>query len=373
MNKSARLFRLFGIDVRIHFSWWFVFILMSWSLATSYFPQIYPGFTTNMYWGFGIVSALLLFISVLLHELSHSLVARAKKIKVESITLFFFGGVAGITKEDIKPSTEFFMAIAGPLFSFFLAGTFYLISLWNVHLLVTPVVSYLAQLNLVLAIFNLIPGFPLDGGRAFRALLYGYYKDLRKATKIASSVGKFFAAVLIILGFFSLFSGVGNGLWFILLGGFLYFIAGMSYEQVVIRQSLVDIMVKDLVVKRVSFVDGNIFVADFLRDYAYSEEESFLVKCDDFFGVFDIRTLPQSYSLSGVLRLKQVAVPLEKIKTISLKENAYDAFHLFSASLSNFIPVMEKGKFMGIVTRRKVMSCLLWKARFGAGSLKKNV
>ncbi len=185
---------------------------MSWSLATSYFPQFYPGFTTNIYWSWGIVSALLLFVSVLLHEFSHSLVAISKKIKVESITLFFFGGVAGITKEDIKPSTEFFMAIAGPLFSFFLAGVFYLIALWDVYLLVTPVVSYLAQLNLILGIFNLIPGYPLDGGRAFRAILYGYYKDLRKATKIAASVGKFFAAVLIVLGFFSLFNGIGNGL-----------------------------------------------------------------------------------------------------------------------------------------------------------------
>ena len=232
MRGAHTLFRIFGIDIRLHFSWWFIFILLTWSLSTSFFPQFFPGQTQMMYWTMGILSSLLLFISVLLHELSHSLVAMAKNIKVESITLFFFGGVAGIEKEDMEPSAEFMMAIAGPLFSLLLAGIFYFINTHNGNILLSAITSYLYQLNFVLAVFNLVPGFPLDGGRAFRAILFAYYKDLKKATRIAAAGGKVVAGLLIVLGLFGMVTGTGGGLWFILLGVFLYFLAGMSYEQI---------------------------------------------------------------------------------------------------------------------------------------------
>src|SRR3989344_6139528 len=174
MDRSTKIARLFGINIYLHYSWWIIFVLLAWSLATQYFPQFYPEFSPKTNWSIGILSALLLFVSVLLHELSHSLVARIYKIKVDSITLFFFGGVAGIDREDLKPRSEFFMAIAGPLFSFLLAGLFYLLYRLDGNSLLTAVSAYLYQLNLVLGLFNLVPGFPLDGGRAFRALLYGY-------------------------------------------------------------------------------------------------------------------------------------------------------------------------------------------------------
>src|SRR3989344_9166943 len=233
-RNVMKLGKVFGITVQLHVSWWFVLVLLSWSLATTYFPQYYAG--TQMSWLMGILAAVLLFVSVLLHELSHSLVARAKKIKVETITLFFFGGVAGIRDEEMKPSTEFLMAIAGPLFSLVLAGFFFLLS--GLHQWWTPLASYLYQLNLILAVFNLIPGFLLDGGRAFRALLYGYYNDILKATRIAAMVGKIFAGLLMGVGFLGLLTGTGQGLWFIFLGGFLYFLAGASYSQVRVREAL---------------------------------------------------------------------------------------------------------------------------------------
>src|SRR3989344_4445971 len=200
MRGAMKLFRIFGIDVQLHFSWWFVFALLAWSLSSSFFPQYFPGFENKTYWFMGIISVLLLFLSVLLHELSHSLVAKAKKIKVDSITLFFFGGVASIDDEDIKPSAEFLMSIAGPLFSLLLFGIFYLIYSLNGNIFWTAITFYLYQLNLILAIFNLVPGYPLDGGRAFRAILHAYYKDLSKATRIAARGGKLFAAVLIFMG-----------------------------------------------------------------------------------------------------------------------------------------------------------------------------
>src|SRR3990167_1085865 len=205
MNGTTTIFRVSGIEVRIHYSWWIIFVLLSWSLATAFFPLHFPGLTKIEYGGMGIISALLLFCSVLLHELSHSLVAKAKKIQVKSITLFFFGGVAGITKEDMKPSSEFQMAIAGPLFSLLLGTVFYFIYKLDVNGFWTAITFYLYQLNFTLGIFNLIPGFPLDGGRAFRAILYAYFKDLTKATRIAAGVGKLFAVVLIMLGIVGLF------------------------------------------------------------------------------------------------------------------------------------------------------------------------
>ena len=193
MNNSMKIFRVFGIDIKLHFTWWFVFALIAWSLSSAFFPHYFPDQTQTMYWSMGITASLLLFVSVLLHELSHSLVARAKNIKVESITLFFFGGVAGITKEDMKPSSEFLMAIAGPLFSLVLAGIFFVIWKINGNVFWTAITYYLWQLNLILALFNLVPAFPLDGGRAFRAILRAYFKDLKKATRIAVIGGKLFA------------------------------------------------------------------------------------------------------------------------------------------------------------------------------------
>src|SRR3989344_4695935 len=146
MKEGIRIFTIFGIDVKLHYSWWFIFILLTWSLATSFFPIYFPGSTARTYWLMSVIASLLLFLSVLLHELSHSLVARAKKITVRSITLFFFGGVAGIDSEDMKPSSEFLMAIAGPLFSLLLAGIFYVIYISTGNGIVTAITFYLYQL-----------------------------------------------------------------------------------------------------------------------------------------------------------------------------------------------------------------------------------
>ncbi len=145
MVKTLKIMKIFGIDVRLHYSWWFIFLLLTWSLATTYFPEFYKDASTLTYWLMGLSAAVLLFLSVLLHELSHSLVARARNIKVESITLFFFGGVAGITKEDMKPSSEFLMAIAGPLFSLVLGIIFLLINLSNGNGIISAITQYLYQ------------------------------------------------------------------------------------------------------------------------------------------------------------------------------------------------------------------------------------
>lgn len=366
MKSSATLFRLFGIDIKLHFSWWFILILLSWSLSGTYFPQILPGMNVFLYWAMGIAAALLLFISVLLHELSHSLVAQAKRIKVESITLFFFGGVAGISDEDMKPSVELQMALAGPIFSLFLGAIFYTITAFNINSIITAITSYLSQLNFTLAIFNLIPGFPLDGGRALRAILYWHYKDLRKATYIASMGGKFLAGVLIFLGIFGMVGGAGNGLWFILLGGFLYFLAGMSYEQVLIKQILSQIPVSQIFTSRFIALPAQMKFADFVRKYSSVEQDTFVVKGRKFRGILDIHRVDvMPVSLQKITSLEKVAIPLSPIRTLMLKDTAYTAFKYFNEYNVGLLPVMEKGKVRGVVARKAVMNRLVWGMKCG--------
>lgn len=365
MKPSPTLFRLFGINIKLHFSWWFIFILLAWSLSGSYFPEVLPEYTVITYWIMGIIAAVLLFLSVLLHELSHSLVAKAKKIKVESITLFFFGGVAGISDEDMKPSVELQMALAGPFFSLFLGGIFYAITALNGNVIITAITSYLSQLNFTLAIFNLLPGFPLDGGRAFRAILYWHYKDLRKATYIASMGGKFLAGVLVFLGIFGMVSGAGNGLWFILLGGFLYFLAGMSYEQVIIKQVLSAVPVSKIMNKKFPVLPAEMKFADFVRKYSSAEQDAFVVKSKNFVGILDIQQVGVPAPLRDVTSLEQVAITLSSIKTLTSKDTAYTAFKYFNEYNLGILPVMEKGKMKGVVTRRAVMQRLVWGMKYG--------
>lgn len=365
MKGSTKLFSIFGIDIKLHFSWWFIFLLLAWSLSTAFFPHFFPDYSTKEYWFMGITASVLLFISVLLHELSHSLVAKAKKIKVDSITLFFFGGVAGIKKEDMKPSSEFLMAIAGPLFSLFLSGTFFLIYFLTNNGIMSAITFYLYQLNLILAIFNLLPGFPLDGGRAFRAILYWYYGDLKKATKIAVIGGKLVAGFLIVLGILGLFSGAGPGLWFILLGGFLYLIAGVSYDQVIVKDVLGKIKVKELLTKNVKPLNANLSFTEFVKKYANSGEESFLIKSSKFMGVLDlkrIKRLPKK--LDKNVKLHHLAISLKKIKTVKSSDNVYTAFKKISSQNMDFLPVLDKGKLKGVLSRKILMSRLMWELKF---------
>ncbi|NQV91392.1 site-2 protease family protein [Candidatus Woesearchaeota archaeon] len=358
MAHSMKVLRLFGIDIQLHYSWWFIFLLLTWSLATAYFPEFYKDASTTTYWLMGLSAAFLLFLSVLLHELSHALVARAKNIKVESITLFFFGGVAGITKEDMKPSSEFLMAIAGPLFSLLLGVIFFLIHTFNGNGIVSAITLYLYQLNFILAAFNLVPGYPLDGGRAFRAILYAYYKDLRKATKIASTVGKIFAAFLIIMGVIGIFSNQGGGLWFILIGGFLYFIAGVSYQQVLVRQILSKIKVSKLMNKKFKTLSPSMKLEAFIK--SNPEEETYIVQGKGFKGLLNLESLQSlPITLKEVVTLEQISRPFSQIKTLSPKETAYTAFRKIALQQLSAIPVVEKGKVVGIVTSKAIQNQLV--------------
>ena len=379
MRGATKIFRIAGIDILIHYSWWLVFILLTASLATSFFPGLCSGQLMErisisgctglpkvQYWLMGAAAALLLFVSVLLHELSHSMIAKLRKIKVESITLFFFGGVAGIESEDLTPGSEFLMAIAGPLFSLILAGMFYLIFIFNGNNVWTAITFYLYQLNLVLAIFNLVPGYPLDGGRAFRAILHYYYGDLKKATRIAATGGRIFALVLMVIGLLNVLAGSLGGLWFIFLGGFLYFIAGVSYEQVVVKETLSSIPVKEILTTRYDVLKPEMKFYEFLKQNANSGEEVFIVKNKTFSGILDLRTVGKiNPQLQKTVTLKQLSRPLSNIQSLRRSDNAYTAFRQFTEQKADLLPVLEKGSCIGFVARKVVMNRLVWSLKYG--------
>ena len=257
MKSSIRLFRVAGIDIGIHYSWLFIFALISISMSLQYFPEAYSGGSTISHWLLGIAAALVIFASVLLHELAHSLVARARGMSVNSITLFILGGVSNLEDEPEKPKIEFSMAIVGPLTSLVLGGIFFGLFWLSGGDIETPQGAFLyiiGYLNLVLAIFNLLPGFPLDGGRVLRSIIWSATGSLLKATNIAAAVGRFFGWALIIVGLLSVFGFVGlgllGGIWLAFIGWFLSSAADSSRKQVLLNELLAGRKVRDIMSPR---------------------------------------------------------------------------------------------------------------------------
>lgn len=236
-RPSIPLGRIMGIPINLDYSWFLIFALLTWMLASSYYPSEFKGWTPLLYWVTGAATALLLFASVLLHELGHSFVALRFKISVRSITLFVFGGVAQIGTELPSARAEFLIAIAGPIVSLALAFMFSVMqpALAAIEPLL-GVAKYLAYMNLALVLFNLIPGFPLDGGRVFRAFLWAVTKNMRQATLIAANTGRFFGFLFIFAGVWRMFSGdFGGGLWIAFIGWFLENAASAQVHQVVFQ------------------------------------------------------------------------------------------------------------------------------------------
>lgn len=373
MRGDIKLGRFFGIDIKLHFSWWVIVIFLVWVLASQFFPLYYPELTTMEHWLVASICTILLFVSVLLHELSHSFVAKKKGINVHSITLFFFGGVADIESEDMKPMDEFLMAIAGPLSSFFLAGICAIIFLnTTVYLIPNAIAYYLFQLNIVLGIFNLVPGYPLDGGRALRAILHHFIGDLRKATRIASWGGKAFATVLIVLGIFQLFSGALGGLWLIFIGIFLHFVAGLSYEQVIFYDILSKWKVSEFQVKAKTnmMIKGDTNFQDFLQSNLSNKHKTFIVKKGkEAVAILDLTTIAamRNDDLSK-LKVNDIAIPLKKLGTLTPDQSAYLAFKKFLESGSRILSVkktMESEKIDGLVFKEQVMNALVRRLKFG--------
>jgi Zn-dependent protease/CBS domain-containing protein len=249
MKGSIRIARIAGIDIGIHYSWILIFVLITWSLAVGYFPIEDPGWQPWLYWATSIVAAVLLFISVLLHELAHSLVAKSRGVAVKSITLFLLGGVSNLESEPEKPGTEFAVAIVGPLTSVLIAAVFWAADYFNL----IPggagkaIARYLVTINVLLAAFNILPGFPLDGGRVLRSIIWGATNDLKKATNIAATVGQVFGWMMIAGGvFWALTGNLISGIWLAFIGWFLNGAAEASRRELEMKSLWLNVRVSNV-------------------------------------------------------------------------------------------------------------------------------
>jgi len=269
--RGIKLFKVSGIQIAIDFSWFIIFFLILWSLSAGYFPRKFPGERVEAYWLAGIIGTFFFFSSVLIHELAHSLMAIRHGMKIHSITLFVFGGISSIEEEAKTPGSEFKIAIAGPLSSFALAGVFHL-ARYGLGGVLPPlgleVLWYLAFVNLALGIFNLIPGFPLDGGRVFRSIWWKWKGSITEATKAASFIGKGFAYGLMFLGGIQLLAGyLLGGIWFILIGLFLKNAAEGSYRELLLRQFLDHVKVRDVMIREMETVPPGLSLQKLINDY----------------------------------------------------------------------------------------------------------
>lgn len=269
--RGISLFKIAGIRISLDFSWFIIFGLVLFAMSAGYLPRAFPGQQPQTYWVAGLAATLLFFASVMLHELAHSLVAIRHGIDIPEITLFIFGGVSRLSQEPADPSTEFRIAVVGPLTSFALAAAFGALGLalrgFEPSLIVV-VIGYLAWINLALGIFNLIPGFPLDGGRLLRAFLWWKTGSLTRATKVAADFGKGFALAIMVLGGLQIFAGaLINGLWFIFIGMFLRGMSVQGYEELVLRKSLEGVHVDEVMVREVVSVPPDLTISHLIHDY----------------------------------------------------------------------------------------------------------
>ena len=370
MRGSLTLGKIFGIPIKLHSTWFLVAALVTWSLAGSYFPQQYPGWATMTYWIVGAVTAVLFFASVLLHELGHSVVALREKVPVRSITLFIFGGVAQIGSEPPTAGAEFRIAIAGPLVSLALAGLSGLLSLGvaGAASLAAPV-AYLARINLMLALFNLIPGFPLDGGRVLRAVLWGLGGSLRTATRWASRAGRGVAYLFILLGVGQmLLGGFVNGLWIAFIGWFLNNAAESSYQQVVLKDMLTGIAVRDVMARQCVTVPTDLRLDRLVEDHILGEGQRCFFVTDNghlegLITLHNITALPRDRREK--LTTREVMTPVDALLRARSDEDVLTLLQRMDEANVNQVPVMEDGHLLGMITRANLLHYMRLRSELG--------
>ena len=370
MKYAWRVARIFGIDIRIDSSWIVIFALFSWFLAGNYFPSGYPGWPGSLYWALGFLTSLLVFASVLVHELAHSLVAIQQGEKVHSITLFILGGVAQISEEPEEPLKEFAMAVVGPLASFGLAGVFLVIS-FLLHSLSVPLsasAGYLALINVALGIFNLLPGFPMDGGRVFRSIIWKITGDLKKATRIASLTGQGFAFLLIFFGILRFLRADFGGLWFILIGWFLHNAAARGYQNVMVQSALEGLKARDLMNTEFETVRAGLPVQSLVDDYILKRKERvFLVtEGDGLEGIVcleDVKRMPREKWAESAVR--DIMTPKDMLKSVGLDDDGKAILSSLTSKNVHQVPVMDGGRVAGIICRTDILKVLQLRSELG--------
>ena len=368
-GKRFTLFTILGFEVRMDLTWLILAVLITWSLATGAFPYFYPGLTTRVYWAMGVAGTLGLLVSIVLHELSHSLVARRHGLPMKGITLFIFGGVAEMDEEPPNARTELLMAVAGPLASLVVAAAFYALHLLAVAAhtptSVSGVFMYLAFLNVVLAVFNMVPAFPLDGGRVLRALLWQWKGDLRRATRLAARIGGGFGIVLIVLGVLSVLEGnFLGGMWWFLIGMFVRAAARMSYQQVLMRQVLQGEPVSRFMKSNPVTVPASLSVRDFIEDYVYRHHHKMFPVVEDnrllgWVTTRAARDIPHEQWSRHTVR--EIHEPRGPDNTVAPDDDAVRALAKMNRTRSSRLLVVERDRLAGILSLKDLMDLLALK------------
>lgn len=375
-GKAIPLFTIFGFSVKLDPSWAIILVLVIWSLASGVFPNEVEGLSHGAYILMGLAAALGLFASIIFHELCHSLVARRFGLPMNGITLFLFGGVAEMSDEPPSPKSEFMMAIAGPVSSLVLAAVLLAVS-WalaggGAEATVIAVVSWVGIINIILAIFNMVPGFPLDGGRVLRSILWHFKRDLRKATQTASQVGVAFGTTLIVLGFFSLLGGNAlGGLWWILIGMFLRAAAKQGLRQVIIRQLLRGEPVRRFMNEAPITVPRGVSLESFVDDYVYRYHYKMFPVLDGgrLVGCVTTRDIREvDRGRWATTSVGEAASPECSGNSISPNEDAMKALTDMTATHTSRMMVVDEGRLVGILTLKDLMKFLALKLELESGT-----
>lgn len=375
MGNAFNLGKLFGIQFRLHYTWFIIFILITVSFSWQFFPIIYPDGPLALHWAMGIVTSLLFFASILAHELAHSLVGRANNIPIKSITLFIFGGVAQMTREARSAGAELKMAAAGPACSLAIAGLFYSVSFFTQDAIVpvAAVAFQLAYINVFLAAFNLIPGFPLDGGRVFRSILWKVTGNYKRSTRIATRVGQGTGYLFILGGILIVFLqpfgwGWFSGLWLAFIGWFLGNAASASYRQAQWRGALQGFTASQVMTSDYPVVPLSITVGQLVQGYIFTSGRGCFLVADEG-GVRGILTLPNIKSVPqpnwGVTQVKEIMTPVDKLKIASPDQDALSILEQMDESSINQMPVVSEGRVIGLITRDNLIRLLRTRSELG--------
>jgi Zn-dependent protease len=366
-GRRIKLFKLFGFEVRIDLSWVIIAVLIVWSLAIGLFPSRYKNLSVQTYWLMGVAGAVGLFLSIIFHEIFHSLVARRFGIAMKGITLFIFGGVSEMGEEPTSAKAEFLMAIVGPLSSIAIA-----LACYGIHILgvssgwpesVGGVVQYLAYINGLLAVFNLLPAFPLDGGRALRAILWGVRKNLRWATRVSSAVGLGFGILLILLGVFQFLTGnVIGGVWLFLIGMYLQSAARASYQQILIRKALEGEPVRRFMKTDPVTVSPSISIRQLVEEYIYKYHFQMfpvVIDSDKLVGCItakELKEIPREEW--GQKTVGEVATKCSPGNTIEPQADAMQALSIMARTGSGRLIVIEENRLVGVITLKDMLKFL---------------
>jgi Zn-dependent protease/predicted transcriptional regulator len=363
--------RVFGISLKLNYSWFIVFGLVTWALTTSYFPATFPDWSLTKSIIAGIVTSLLFFGSVLAHELMHSVVAQATGIKVHSITLFIFGGVSQMTEEPRNPKDELRIALAGPLTSLVIGGIFWAIWYWlgNTSQFLNAVAFWLGMINIFLAGFNLIPGFPLDGGRVLRSILWLRSQNLRRATRTASNIGRGVGFLFIFGGIYFVFRGLWfNGLWLAFIGWFLENAAVGSYRQVALQEILQGHVASEIMTRDCPVVAPELTIEQLVNQHILAAGIRCLPVVTDnrvmgLVTLNNIKTVPRERWATQTV--KDAMTPLDRLKSVSLNEDLAKVLQVMAEEDVNQIPVVEDGNIVGMIARDSLLAFISVRGELG--------